>query len=171
MVWPSWTTINQLVKLHSSRLSESSIHSRILNQPPLNYNSYNIGPSSSHCYFGMYLLTPNHGVNFQPLQWFPEKFQVLEVPLVLWRLVVRQYERHLACKKLSGGMLAWLSVWGEVQTCIWSSCCNCHLLSLAAVKFRLVLPLWYWLTWVVLDKRPVKYVLLLLFQVRENEDK
>jgi len=24
-------------------------------------------------------------------------------------------EGHLACKKLSGGMLAWLSVWGEVQ--------------------------------------------------------
>jgi len=23
-----------------------------------------------------------------------------------------------ACKKLSGGMLAWLSVWGKVQICI-----------------------------------------------------
>jgi len=28
-------------------------------------------------------------------------------------------EGHPACKKLSGGMLAWLSVWSEVQTCIW----------------------------------------------------
>jgi len=28
-------------------------------------------------------------------------------------------EGHLACKKLSGGgVLAWLSVWSEVQTCI-----------------------------------------------------
>jgi len=26
-------------------------------------------------------------------------------------------EGHLACKKLSGGVLAWLSVWSEVQTC------------------------------------------------------
>ena len=26
-----------------------------------------------------------------------------------------------ACKKLSGGVLAWLSVWSEVQTCIWPS--------------------------------------------------
>jgi len=26
--------------------------------------------------------------------------------------------RHPACKKLSGGVLAWLSVWSQVQTCI-----------------------------------------------------
>jgi len=26
--------------------------------------------------------------------------------------------RHPAFKKLSGGMLAWLSVWGEMQICI-----------------------------------------------------
>jgi len=30
-------------------------------------------------------------------------------------------EGHLACKKLSGGVLAWLSVSSEVQTCIWLS--------------------------------------------------
>jgi len=35
---------------------------------------------------------------------------------VLWLLVGRQ-EGHTACKKLSGGVLAWLSVWSEVQTC------------------------------------------------------
>ena len=33
---------------------------------------------------------------------------------------------HPACKKLSGGVLAWLSVWSEVQTCIWPSWCHCH---------------------------------------------
>ena len=33
-------------------------------------------------------------------------------------LVGRQ-EGHPACKKQSGGVLAWLSVWSEVQTCIW----------------------------------------------------
>ena len=27
-------------------------------------------------------------------------------------------ERHQACKKLNGGVLAWLSVWGDVQICI-----------------------------------------------------
>ena len=33
-------------------------------------------------------------------------------------------------KILSGGVLAWLSVWSEVQTCIWPSWCHCHSLSL-----------------------------------------
>jgi len=36
-------------------------------------------------------------------------------------LLVGRQEEHPACKKLSGGMLAWLSVWSEVQTCIWPS--------------------------------------------------
>ena len=40
----------------------------------------------------------------------------------------------------------------KVQTCIWPSWCQCHSLSLASVKSRLVLPFWYWLTWVVLEK-------------------
>jgi len=35
--------------------------------------------------------------------------------------VVGQQEGHPACKKLSGGVLAWLSVWSKVQTCIWLS--------------------------------------------------
>ena len=33
-------------------------------------------------------------------------------------LLVGQQEGHPACKKLSGEVLAWLSVWIEVQTCI-----------------------------------------------------
>ena len=36
-------------------------------------------------------------------------------------LLVGLQEGHLACKKLSGGVLAWLSVWSEMQTCIWPS--------------------------------------------------
>jgi len=35
-------------------------------------------------------------------------------------LFVRQ-EGHLVCKKLSGGVLAWLCVWSGVQICIWPS--------------------------------------------------
>ena len=34
------------------------------------------------------------------------------IPLML---LVGRHEGHLACKKLSGGVLAWLSVWSEVQ--------------------------------------------------------
>ena len=70
------------------------------------------------------------------------------------RLVGRQ-EGHLAYEKLSGGVLAWLSVWSEVQTCIWPSRCHCHSLSLASVKSRWVLPFWYRLSQVVLEKRPL----------------
>ena len=70
-------------------------------------------------------------------------------------LLVGRQEGHPACKKLSGGVLSWLSVWSEVQTCIWPNWCHCHSLSLASVKSRLVLPLWYRLTWVVPEKWPL----------------
>ena len=33
-------------------------------------------------------------------------------------LLVGWQEGHPACKKLSGEVLVWLSVWSEVQTCI-----------------------------------------------------
>jgi len=36
-------------------------------------------------------------------------------------LLVGWQEGRPACKKLSGGVLAWLSVWSEMQTCIWPS--------------------------------------------------
>ena len=49
-------------------------------------------------------------------------------------------EGHLACKKLSGGMLAWLCVWVKVQICIWPSSCHCHSLSVAPVN-----PDWFYL--------------------------
>ena len=34
-------------------------------------------------------------------------------------LLVGRQEGHTTCKELSGEVLAWLSVWSEVQTCIW----------------------------------------------------
>jgi len=49
----------------------------------------------------------------------------------------------------------WCAVCSEVQTCIWPSWCHCHSLSLASVKSRLVLPFWYRLTWVVLERGPL----------------
>jgi len=36
-------------------------------------------------------------------------------------LLVGRQEGHPVCKKLSGVVLAWLSVWSEMQTFIWSS--------------------------------------------------
>ena len=63
-------------------------------------------------------------------------------------LLLGRQEGHPACKKQSGGVLAWLSVWSEVQTCI----CHCHSLSLASVKPGLLLPFWCRLTRVVPKK-------------------
>ena len=77
------------------------------------------------------------------------------MPSVLWRCWLGGREGIRPVKKQSGGVLAWSSVWSEVQTCIWPSWCHCHSLSLAPVKSRLVLPFWYRLTQVVLEKRPL----------------
>jgi len=70
-------------------------------------------------------------------------------------LLVGRQEGHPACKKQSGGVLVWLSVWSDVQTCIWPSWCHCHSVSLASVKSRSFLPFWYRLTWVVPEKVPL----------------
>jgi len=56
-------------------------------------------------------------------------------------LLVGRQEGHSACKKLSGGMLAWLSVWSEVHICIWPSRCQCHSLPLDPVN-----PDWFYLS-------------------------
>ena len=84
------------------------------------------------------------------------KFILLSLFSALMLLVGRQ-EGHTACKKLSSGVLAWLSVWSQVLTCICPSWCQCHSLSLASVKSRLVLPFWYRLTWVVPEKWPLNW--------------
>jgi len=78
-----------------------------------------------------------------------------QLPFSALTLLVGWQEGHPACKKLSGGLLVWLSVLSEVQTCIWPSWCHCHSLFLASVKSRVVLPFWYRLTQVVLDKGPL----------------
>jgi len=78
-------------------------------------------------------------------------------------LFVGWQEGHPACKKLSGGVLAWLSVWSEVQICIWPSWCHYHSLSLASVKSRLVLPFWYRLTRVVPEKKAIKWVCVCIY--------
>jgi len=79
---------------------------------------------------------------------------LLTIYLYLVTFYQAAFKRHYALR-LHGGVLASLSVWSEVQTCIWPSWCHCHSLSLASVKSRSVLPFWYRLTWVVLEKEPL----------------
>jgi len=72
-------------------------------------------------------------------------------------LLVEPQEGHPACKKLSGGVLAWLSVWSELQTCIIMSklmplplTVSCF--SKIQIGFTFF---WYRLTWVVPEKGPL----------------
>ena len=45
----------------------------------------------------------------------------------VFTLLVGCQEEHPACEKLSDEVLAWLSVWSEMQMiCMWSSWCYCH---------------------------------------------
>jgi len=74
---------------------------------------------------------------------------------VFWRCWLGGRKGIRPVKKLSGEVLAWLSVWSKVQTCIWPSRCHCYSLSLASVKSRLVLPFWYRPTRVVPEKGPL----------------
>jgi len=45
--------------------------------------------------------------------------QCFDISFSALTLLVGRQEGHPACKKLSGGVLAWLSAWSVVQTCIW----------------------------------------------------
>ena len=66
-----------------------------------------------------------------------------ELPSVLWRCWLGGRKGIQPVKNSSGVVLAWLSVWSEMQTCIWPRWCHYHSLSLASVKSRLILPFWY----------------------------
>jgi len=72
----------------------------------------------------MPLLTATSAFRLARRRWSsPQHSTVLSTtfPWALFTLLVGRQEQHLACKKLSSGVLAWLSVWSEMQTCIWPS--------------------------------------------------
>ena len=61
----------------------------------------------------MHMMQPKNSQNFYAFIHILQQFAFSALTLL-----VGQQEGHLACKKLSGEVLAWLSVWSEVQTCI-----------------------------------------------------
>jgi len=66
-------------------------------------------------------------------------------------LLVGRQEWHPVCK-MSGEVLAWLSVWSEVQMiCISSSWCHCHLIISCSSKIQNGLPFSCQLTQIVLE--------------------
>jgi len=59
-------------------------------------------------------------------------------------------------KNLSDEVLAWSSLWSEMQMiCIWSSDATATLSSLVSLKSRLVSPFWCWLTQVFPGKQAI----------------
>ena len=69
---------------------------------------------------------------------FTESSHLKMIPSVLWRCWLGSRKGIRPVKNFCGGVLAWLSVWSEVQTCMWPRWYHCHSLSLASVKSRLV---------------------------------
>ena len=70
------------------------------------------------------ILAPNsttHLVSWFTVYDFSLKKLLIYCAFSALTLLVGWQEGHPACKKQSGGVLAWLSVWTEVQTCIWPS--------------------------------------------------
>ena len=68
----------------------------------------------------------------------PVFYIICLLPSVLWRCWLGNSKGIWPAKKWVVGILAWLSAWSEVQTCIRPSWCHCHSLSLASVKSRFV---------------------------------
>jgi len=117
-----------------------------------------VRPSVRRCLGGSILLLACRRLLHYTVKFIYLQYTVYLVHIVHFSdltLLVGRQEGHPACKKLSGGVLAWLSVWSDVQTCIWPSWFHCYSLSPASVKFRLVLLFWYRLARVVQDKGPL----------------
>ena len=72
-------------------------------------------------------------------------------------LLVGRQEGHIRpVKNLEWWVLAWLSVWSEVQTCIIMTQLVPLLLAVSCFsKIQIGLPFWYRLTWVVPEKGPL----------------
>ena len=86
--------------------------------------------------------------------WFHRPCSAYYVPSVLWRCWLGGRKGTWPVKNwVVGCWHGYLS--GARRKLAWPSWCHCHSLSLASVKSRLVLPFWYWLTHVVLDKGPL----------------
>jgi len=61
-------------------------------------------------------------------------FVLLHLAFSALMLLVRRQEGHLACKKLSGEVVACSSVWSKMQICTRSSSCHCNSPSFAPVN-------------------------------------
>ena len=103
-------TVQQSVepRLHLSTGQRASIQRRL---PLLLLHPFN-GLFSRTTYVSRY----QEGITSLDLGLIDARDAFSALTLLVWR-----QEGHPACKKLSGEVLAWLSLWSKVQTCIWPS--------------------------------------------------
>ena len=140
----------------TSTLHEDSLYMTAVAHALISYNIFiNLEPFPENRLNAVYILLPFYCVIMCPYYCHSLCIYSMEncftfSPSVLWRCWLGGRKGIRPVKTWSGGVLAWLSVWSEVQT--W---CHCHSLSLASVKSRLVLPFWYRLTRVVPEKGPL----------------
>ena len=88
--------------------------------------------------------------------WLSDKSVISELPSVLWRCWLGGRKGIRPLKIWSDEVLAWLSVWSEVQMiCIWFIWCHCHPISSCFSKIQNGLSFCYRPTLVVLEKRPL----------------
>jgi len=74
------------------------------------------------------------------LEWV-KGFRAVKYAFSALMLLVEWLKGHPVCKNLSGEVLAWLSVWSEVQMmCIWCSWCHCHPIICCSSKIQNGLP-------------------------------
>jgi len=106
-LWPKWFAKWHLIVLHFSQF----------------WNIYFVW--CCHC---VVLFTAN--LMLDEISSMPYEYQWRYNAFIALTLLVVRQEGHPACKKLSGGMLAWLCVCVKVHICIWSSWCHGHSLSL-----------------------------------------
>jgi len=85
-------------------------------------------------------------------------------------LLVGRQEGHPACKILSGGVLAWLPFCSEVQTFIMVQLMPLPLTVSCFSKIQIGLPFWHRLIWVVPEKGPLNWWVLLLFVYCHHND-
>jgi len=100
-------------------------------------------------YFIIFMIGTQRAAIFLTLAWFAE-FLFLSsqsvkicstssyIAFSALTLLFGRQEEHPACKKLSDKVLAWLSVWSEVQIIsVWSNWCHCHPVISCFIKIQI----------------------------------
>jgi len=92
------------------------------------------------------------------------------MPSVIWHCWLGG-RKGIRPEKQSNEVLAWLSVWSEVQMiCIWCSWCHCHPIISCTSKIQNGLPFWCRLTQVILEKRQLNRCIVVVVVLSSNQD-